>query len=158
MKTFLISAATVCILLLSYQVQAQNKSVYDALSSKKLDQIEKQLKSLSGSDKREDKAYTGTLLMTKAGIIKGPAKKLKTFKQGRELLENAIAQDKDNGEYRFLRLMIQENAPDILGYNKEIEEDVAIVQKTYADLHKEVKAAIQDYSNQSKALKSLSLK
>lgn len=158
MKTFLVVIATLGIVLYNNQAQAQNKDVYNALSSKKLVNIEQQIKSLSASDKTTDKAYTGTLLMTKAGIIKGAGKKLKTFKQGRELLESAITQDNDNGEYRFLRLMIQENAPDILGYNKEMDDDVAIVQKTYANLPKEVKAAIQDYSNQSKLLKASSLK
>lgn len=135
----------------------QNKEVYDALASKKLENIDQQLKVLNGNNSTAHQAYKGTLLMTKAGLVKGPAKKLKFFKEGRNLLENAIQQDNDNGEYRFLRLMIQENAPDILGYNKEIKDDAAIVQKSYASLPKEVQNAIRDYSAESKSLKSITV-
>lgn len=54
-------------------------------------------------------------------------------------MEGAIPGDKNNSEYRFLRLMIQENAPDILGYNMEIEEDAAAVKKHFPDFTEVVK-------------------
>lgn len=137
---------------------AQTKKVYNALSSENVTTIDEQLKSLANSSETSHQAYAGTLLMKKAGLVKGPSKKLKIFKEGRKKLEHAIETDKNNGEYRFLRLMIQENAPDILGYNKEIEEDAAIVQQKYASLSADVKDAIQNYKNESKILKSVSLK
>lgn len=137
---------------------AQTKKVYDVLASENITAIDNQLKELANSKETSHQAYAGALLMKKAGLVKGPSKKLKFFKEGRKKLEHAIESHKDNGEYRFLRLMIQENAPDILGYNKEMEEDAAMIRQKYASLPAAVKDAIQAYSNESKKLKSLSLK
>lgn len=158
MKIFILAIALAAFTSLPGIAEAQSKKVYDALSSENVTTIDQQIKQLSSSKENSSQAYAGTLLMKKAGLIKGPGKKLKVFKEGREKLEKAIESDKDNGEYRFLRLMIQENAPDILGYNKEIKEDAAVIQQKYATLKPEVKDAIQSYSSESKTLKSLSLK
>lgn len=137
---------------------AQTKDIYAALSSSDLGLIDQQLQALEGKDGASNAAYEGALLMKKAGLIKGAGKKLEAFKNGREKLEKAIETDADNGEYRFLRLMIQEHAPDMLGYNKNIEEDTAIVVKQYNGLKDDVKNAIQNYSRESKALKGVELK
>jgi len=59
--------------------------------------------------------------MKKAGLVAGVGNKLKVFKTGLQELEASIKQDNTNAEYRFMRLMIQENAPGILGYKKEIK-------------------------------------
>jgi len=137
---------------------AQALEIYAALSSSDLRLIDQQLQALEGKDGSANAAYEGALLMKKAGLIRGAGKKLEAFKNGREKLEKAIESDPDNGEYRFLRLMIQEHAPDMLGYNKSIEEDSAIVVKQYASLKEEVKNAVQNYSRESKALKGAALK
>lgn len=143
------------LLISSTGIYAQEKQVYNALASDNLVTIEKQIKVLGNPKTESGAAYLGTLLMKKAGLIKGPGKKLKVFKEGREKLEDAINGNKENGEYRFLRLMIQENAPGILGYNKEIKADAALVKQKYADLDPGVKNAIKDYSRKSRNLKDL---
>lgn len=158
MKIVILAVALMTFATLPGIAEAQSKKVYDALSSENVATIDAQIKQLAADKENLHQAYAGTLLMKKAGLIKGPGKKLKTFKEGREKLEKAIESDTDNGEYRFLRLMIQENAPDILGYNKDIKEDAAIIQQKYSSLKPEVKEAIQSYSAESKILKSLSLK
>ncbi|UII27339.1 hypothetical protein LVD15_02610 [Fulvivirga maritima] len=127
--------------------------VFNALNDGSLDKIEHALSSLQG-DETDIKAYKGTLLMTKAGLVKGPANKLELFKEGHELLEDAIDSQNANVEYRFLRLTIQEHAPKILNYNNEIEEDKALILKSYPELDKDLKNYIKDYVSHSTVLKA----
>ncbi|UII23377.1 hypothetical protein [Fulvivirga ligni] len=128
-------------------------AVYPALNSGSLDKVESVIASLKGSGAEID-AYKGTLLMKKADLVKGPAKKLDLFKEGHELLENAIAADSDNPEFRFLRLSIQEHAPKILNYNDEIEADKAVIVKSYSSLDSDLKKWVKDYVSHSTVLKA----
>ncbi len=68
-------------------------------------------------------AYQGALYMKKADFVKGVKDKIKTFKKGAQILEDEIAKKPSNAEFRFLRLAVQEHAPRILKYNKNINED-----------------------------------
>jgi hypothetical protein len=70
-----------------------------------------------------NKAYEGALLCRKAGVETKVEKKISTFKNGAILLENAVQKDYNNIEIHFLRLIIQENSPRILNYNKNLSED-----------------------------------
>ena len=127
---------------------------YAAIASEKLDLIEAQINTVKASSLPEKLAYEGALLMKKSGLIKGPPKeKLSTFKDGRAKLEAAIAKDKDNIEYRFLRLIIQENAPKIVKYKSEIDEDSLLVRTSYRSLPDFLQKFIADYARQSKVLK-----
>jgi hypothetical protein len=91
--------------------------------------------------------------MKKAGLVAGPKKKLDTFKSGHEKLESVLSKDTTNTELRFLRLIIQENAPKILKYRKEIEKDSENIRKNYKNLPPVVQQAIVNYSKTSKVLK-----
>jgi hypothetical protein len=91
--------------------------------------------------------------MRKAGLVKGASNKLSVFKSGHTQLEDAIKKDNSNAEYRFLRLIIQENAPGILGYKSDMKQDGDYIKKSYKDLPQPVKHAISNYSKQSKTLK-----
>lgn len=102
-------------------------------------------------------AYRGALLMKKAGFVKGVNGKVKTFKKGAHMLEDEIAKNTANTEYRFLRLAVQEHAPNILGYNKNKEDDKAAVVSGYAKLGGSLKAIIADYAKDSKILKQSDL-
>lgn len=94
-------------------------------------------------------AYAGALLMKKAGLVSGPAKKLNLFKDGRNKLEAAIAKDTTNAEWRLLRLMIQEHAPGILNYRGEMDSDANLVYKSYKSLPDAAQHAVLDYRKQS---------
>ena len=99
-------------------------------------------------------AFEGALLMKKAGLVGGPGKKLNLFKAGHKKLEGSIKKDEDNAEYRFLRLMIQEHAPGILGYKDDLKKDSAYIRQSYKKLPAETQEAILSYSKNSKILKS----
>lgn len=74
--------------------------------------------------------YKGALEMAKAKHYINPFKKLSHFKTGRDILEEAIKQDVNNIELRFLRLTIQVNVPGFLGYHNELLAD-----KTFITAH-----------------------
>lgn len=128
------------------------KPVYDALRSAKLEPIEAQLALVQNSSDNEKQAFEGALLMRKSGIISGAGKKLSTFKEGKEKLEASIEKDNANAEFRFLRLLIQENAPGIVKYKKNLDEDKAMIVKNYKSLAPVVQSAIVTYSKTSKII------
>ena len=68
------------------------------------------------------------------------------------MLEGAIKKNPDNAEFRFLRLMVQEYAPGILGYKNDTEKDSEYIRKSYKSLPGEVQQAIANYSKKSKLL------
>jgi hypothetical protein len=112
-----------------------------------MDKIEKVNESTDKS------AYLGALKMKKAQYLKTPKDKLDLFKEGKDLLEKTILKNGKNAEYRFLRLMIQENAPKMLKYNTKVEEDAKFISSNYASLSADVKSAVLKYSKTSTHLK-----
>jgi hypothetical protein len=125
---------------------------YTAFASDNISTIQKQLDIISKSLQDEKEAFEGALMMKKAGLIKGASHKLTMFKAVREKLENMLNKYADNAEYRFLRLMIQEKAPRILGYDKQIEEDHKYVIEHFKTIPEAAQKAILNYSKSSKVL------
>ncbi|PIV57893.1 MAG: hypothetical protein COS14_12465 [Bacteroidetes bacterium CG02_land_8_20_14_3_00_31_25] len=126
---------------------------YNTLSSNDTILINNQLKIVANSKFVEKKAFMGALLMKKAGLMSSLKEKLSFFKKGKQLLEDAILNEKQNAEYRFLRIMIQENCPSILMYYKNIEEDKELLKNQFKKLEIEVKNAIIDYCKISEVIK-----
>ena len=133
--------------------KVDRKAFYAALSNGDMNKLNDQLKKMESLSFEEKNAFTGVLKMRKAEFAKGLKTKLDLFKSGGAQLEDEIAKHKANVEYRFLRLIMQENAPAILNYNDNIEEDAKIIKASYSKLPQETKAAILDYCKKSKALK-----
>lgn len=130
---------------------------YAAMSSADLDQVNKELDIVTASSTPNKEGYEGALLMRKAGLVKRPAEKLKYFKAGRIKFETALINDKDNPEFRFLRFAIQEHAPKIVKYNKDLEADKQFILKEYKNLAPVVQQAILGYTKNSKILKAQDL-
>jgi hypothetical protein len=126
---------------------------YTAMASGNLEQVDNQLAIVKAASFTEKEAYEGALLMRKSGLLKKPHDKLKSFKEGRTKFDPALAADIENTEYRFLRLTIQENAPRIVKYYKEQEEDSRHIKKNYKKLPPAVQKAILEYSKTSNVLR-----
>ena len=126
---------------------------YSVLASGNVDKINAELTLIEASPIHEKEAYEGVLLMKKAGLVTKPAEKLKFFKAGRIKLETSLAKDSANGEYHFLRLIIQEHAPKIVKYSADLEKDSKIIHHTFKGLSPAAKQAIIDYSKNSKVLR-----
>ncbi|HVY74235.1 MAG TPA: hypothetical protein VG890_05360 [Puia sp.] len=126
---------------------------YQAMQGDKKDLVNAQLQAIRATGGNTRQAFEGALTMKKAGLGGSPAQKLKLFKAGHQELEAAIKQEPGNAEFRFLRLMIQEHAPDILGYNSDLRTDSEFIKKTFDKLPETLQKAITDYSKKSKVLK-----
>lgn len=98
-------------------------------------------------------AFEGALLMKKASVVGGAKKKFDLFKAGHKKLEAVLKKDSSDVETRFLRLMIQEHAPRIMGYKSELASDRLYILKNFGKLSPAVQQAIKDYSKQSDILK-----
>lgn len=129
------------------------EAFYNAMASGNLEEINNELAIVRAASINEKEAYEGSLLMRKAGLLKKPEEKLKAFKTGKIKLETAMLDDSDNGEYKFLRLTIQEHAPRVVKYNKELEKDAKYIQRVFKSLSPVVQKAILDYSKNSKVLR-----
>jgi hypothetical protein len=137
------------------QHQGFDKSTfYTIIESGSANDIDAQLNIVKESSLSEKEAYEGVLLMKKAGLVKKAKDKLSLFKSGRSKLESAISKDKDNIEYRFLRLIIQEHTPKIVKYRNELEEDSRLIHSNFKSLSPFLQQQIIDYSKKSTILKS----
>ena len=131
---------------------------YDAFGSDELSKIDATLLMLETQDQSANiQAYRAGLLMKKASFMKTPFQKLSLFREGRKLLESTIEKNPKVVEYRIIRLVLQENAPEILKYNTHIEEDLTIIKSSYADQSDVVRNFLSDYKKESKVLHSLNL-
>jgi hypothetical protein len=130
------------------------QAFYKAVQSDNKELVNAQLTELTSvTPKNTQDAFLGTMTMKKAGLGGSPITKLHLFKVGHKLLETAILQDPNNAEFRFLRLMIQENAPGILGYKSNEEKDSEFIRKSYKSLLPDLQHVIADYNKKSKVLK-----
>jgi hypothetical protein len=128
---------------------------YSAMAADDIEAVNTQLNILKAGTMAYKEAYEGALLMKKAGLVAKASEKLSLFKKGRLKLEAAMKSDKENTEFSFLRLIIQEHAPKVVDYRGDIENDIALIRLNYKTLPQVIQQAISDYSKKSKALKSL---
>lgn len=159
MSLFKPTILAVFLVTLTFSLPAQTpksfdrKHFYEAMRLDNKDLVLAQLEVLDKAPENIRKPFEGAMLMKKAGLGANPAKKLSEFKKGHTALEAAIKTNPDNAEYRFLRLMIQEHAPGVLGYNNDMQADGEYIKKSYKSLPGDVQQAITDYSKKSKVLK-----
>jgi hypothetical protein len=126
---------------------------YKAIESNNKTLVDAQISELNSAPANVKNAFLGAMTMKRAGIGGNPVSKLRLFKMGHKLLEAAIKQDPNNTEFRFLRLMIQENAPGILGYKVDEEKDSEMIRESYKSLPEDLQNTIGDYNKKSKVLK-----
>lgn len=130
---------------------------YSVMASGTLEDINAELSAVEASSIKEKQAYEGALLMRKAGLLKIPGEKLIAFKTGYRKLESALAKDTANGEYHFLRLIIQEHAPKLVHYDRDEEKDSRDVIRCFPTLSPVLQKAILNYCPHSKRLQEKDL-
>jgi len=134
-------------------IYAQRSSFYDALHHGNLEALNNQLTyTAKVKDNNLRNGYEGAVCCRIAGMESTPLKKLETFKKGAGLLEEAIKQEPEKAELRFLRLIIQEHAPGILGYNENIKDDCLHIRQEYPHMDAELKVIVKDYDLNSENL------
>lgn len=146
----------VCFLGLNASAQLDRKSIYSALASDSKESVQKQLDALENvKESSELKAFKGALQMKAAQFQKTAKAKMDLFNAGKKTLESEIKSNDGNVEYRFLRLLIQENAPKQLKYNGNISDDVTAIITGYSKLKEATKNALEAYAKKSASLKGL---
>jgi hypothetical protein len=139
---------------LNANAQLDRKAIYNALASDSKELVQKQLDGIENmKESSEVKAFKGALQMKAAQFQKTAKDKMALFNSGKKVLESEIKSNDGNVEYRFLRLLIQENAPKQLKYNGNIEEDAAAVIMGYSKLKESAKTAVESYAKKSASLK-----
>ncbi len=137
------------------QTGINKDAFFNAMAGNSVPVMEQQLKALKNISTAEKEAFEGAMQMRRSATIAVPAKRLSLFRQGHKKLETAIAQSPENTEYRFLRLMVQENAPRSLGYNKNIHEDSRFIKDNYRSLSAITRQHVTAYSRKPGALQGL---
>lgn len=135
-----------------YSQQFTRQQFYKAMAGKNVGDIDGQIAVVKNNTIAGKDAFEGALLMKKADLVQNKKEKLKLFKSGKAKLEAVIARDTANAEYRFLRLQIQEHAPNAVKYRDKLNSDKQFISKVFKDLQPELQEAILDYSKQSKIL------
>lgn len=74
-------------------------------------------------------AYVCALEMKRAEYKVNPFSKLKIFNRAKKKLDSLVQSNPTDIHLRYIRLMLQEKTPSILGYNDNIEEDKIFLTK-----------------------------
>jgi hypothetical protein len=136
------------------QQKINKTTFYAVMDSGDLEAVNDQIEAITSSTLAEKDGYLGALLMRKAGLMKRPADKLKFFKAGRMKFDPAIAANKDNVEFHFLRFAIQEHAPKIVKYKADLQTDKQAIINGFKSASPVVQSAMMDYTKKSKLLKA----
>ncbi len=123
---------------------------YYTMSSGNLLQVNDQFISIKTVPLPDRNAYEGALLMKEANLIENKKIKLSLFRSGKLMLDSTIVKNSENCEFRFLRLIVQENSPVFLGYNKQISEDCLLIEKKFNSAPAPLQNIILDYRKKSK--------
>jgi hypothetical protein len=126
MKNFLLTLF-VSFLLVNAAIASSN-SLREEFHTKDLNRenVEQMIATYSSDNSPVDQAYLGVCQAIMAQYVFLPTTKLRSFYNGKDLLDTSIEEDGTNGEQRYLRLLIQLNAPSFLLYNKNIDKDLEV--------------------------------
>ncbi|MDR3681283.1 MAG: hypothetical protein P4L41_15060 [Flavipsychrobacter sp.] len=125
---------------------------YSVMASGELIKIDHEIEVVQNAAIDEKQGYEGALLMRKAGLVPKSKDRLKYFKEGRIKFDGAILANADNGEYHFLRLTIQEHAPNAVKYKGDLEKDKQFIIQHFKNMPAAVQKAIVEYSKNSGVL------
>ncbi len=94
-----------------------------AMSKKSWKQLSKLLSPVDTKSPAVLVCYRGVSDMMEAKYLVSPWSKLKSFRSGKRLIEEAVRRDNKNPEIRFLRYSVQTNLPSFLDYKDDIASD-----------------------------------
>jgi len=90
--------------------------------------------------------YKGAAKIVMAKHAFNPYTKWMLFSEGRNTLDSAIASDANNVELIYLRLTIQMNAPNFLGYKSDIESDRVFLKNNINQVNdEELQMLVKNY-------------
>ena len=87
-------------------------------------------------------AYKGASLMI---LAKFGGKRTALLKEGKALIEGALAQEPENAELHLIRLSVQQNLPKIVPYRNNIAADKAFLKAHYSKQPADLQAYISGF-------------
>ena len=138
------------------QIELDRKSYYKALSSDDLLAVDAAITKTKAH--ASFRGFEGALWMRKAGLASSISQKYSFFKKGATMMDEALTADSKNTELKFLRFMVQEQAPRLLNYRSHLEDDAKDIKMNYKSLPKETLIALKGYCNKSEILKTTDFK
>ena len=152
MKIFL-SILLTYLFLVSPRLSEVRKKYVVAVNDKEVAfQLNEELSKINKQDEKVLVAYKGSVLTLMAKFANSTKEKKTFFKEGATLLEYAVSEDPNNIEIRYIRLSVQENAPKVVGYRKNKEEDKQYILDYFSEVSSnELKGLIKGFVMQSNA-------
>ncbi|MET2985335.1 hypothetical protein [Aureibaculum conchae] len=142
------------LLIVSKPSLSEVRKLYTKVSDSKevAKEFYQKLENIKKSDDATLVGYKAASLTVKAKHEKKIKDKKTYFKEGALLLEYIIEKKPNNIELRLIRLSIQENAPKILKYKMNIDEDKMFIYNQLPHIkNKGLKDHIKGYVSKSKA-------
>lgn len=96
--------------------------------------------------------YRGASLTLNAKYAKSVVDKVSLFKEGVKFIEQAVKKDSANIEIRFVRFTVQENAPYIVRYKKNLQSDKSFILSNYKEQPVALKVYLKEYLKNAKTL------
>ncbi len=151
MKLFF-SIVIASVFLLSPSLSKVREDYKNAVNdSTKVENLYNELEEVSKEDGIVLLAYKGAVSTLMAKFAGSTKEKKNFFKEGASLIEFAVEEDPENIEIRYIRLGVQENAPKVTKYRKNISEDKQFILDHYKEiLSSKVKEYIKGFVMQSK--------
>ena len=88
---------------------------------------------LNACDNADKTPFYASAVMQQAQFTFWVNKKYEYFAEGKEILENYIQQHPSSLDARYIRLLIQNETPAMLGYKDKIKEDLAYLRSHLPD-------------------------
>ena len=98
------------------------------------------------------RAQRGALLAKIAMSEKDKSTKVRNFNMGKEMLEKQLRDNKENVEYRFMRLCIQTFCSG-MNYGDNIQDDKKMILDHFSELEEALKNIIRTYARTSPVFK-----
>ena len=138
--------------------QPSTTEYYNAFLSNdrtKMKAMDAELKKLQQSPKT--RALRGALQAKISLSEKDKSDQMRVFMMGKEMLEKQCRDDKDNVEYRFLRLCVQTFCNNSK-YNENVQEDKKAIIAGFSSLDSDLKNIVKTYAETSPVFKDVILK
>lgn len=135
------------------------KSFFKSISTEDQSTLKAEREKLSKlADSDDKRAFLATIIMKESQFMPTVKGKWDKFVLGKNALEKEIKANANNAEYRFLRLLIQENAPKVVRYSGNVSQDAQFIAKNLSTINAITKKTIQDYAKKSPALTKAGVK
>ncbi|HLS96494.1 hypothetical protein BC792_10839 [Sphingobacterium allocomposti] len=146
----LAACITICLLgFLGINIEDVRRQFEEAKNSRET--TETLYTSLQGYTKNDPVllAYKGASLILRARLLPKQEDKRKAVVEGVALLDGAVRSAPKEVEIRLIRLAIQENAPKVIRYKKNMGEDKQMILSNFAAQPTAVKNLVRRYAQQS---------